>query len=89
MKQKHRILLIALITSVIITTIISGIILINTRQTERSHSAPQAFLMEGIVDDVSDEKPYLPYWQLSVIIVICFVILTTIFYIVIKKIKKV
>jgi len=87
MKEKHRILLMAVIISAIITSIISGIILINTRQTE-SLPQSQAFFMEGIVEDTLGNQPYVPYWQLGLISVICFVVFVIIFYFIIGKLKK-
>jgi hypothetical protein len=84
MNEKRKILLIALLISAIITAVITGLIYMNTRQTELPE--PQAFLMAGIVEDAFG--PYVPYWMLGLISIICFVALTLVFYLIVCKLKQ-
>ena len=84
MKGKQKNLVIAIVISLIITTIITGLIYLNTRQTDTSDSG---FLMSGIVEETLG-GPYVPWWLLSVIAMVCFVVLTLVFYFVIGFLQK-
>ena len=84
MKEKQKNLLIAIVISLIITTIITGLIYLNTRQTDTSDSG---FLMSGIVEETLG-GPYIPWWLLSVIAIICFIVITLISYFAIGFLHK-
>lgn len=88
MKEKQKVFLFAVIISTIITTCICGLIILSTSQTDCSELHSEAFLMEGIVGDVLNDRPFVPYWQIGLIAFICFIVLTLVFYYTIGKLKQ-
>ena len=84
MAEKQKILLVAMLISAIMTSIITGLIYINTRQTDLPDS--QDFLMSGIIEEIFG--PYVPFWMLGLISIICFVVLTVVFYFAVGKLKQ-
>ena len=71
------------IISAIVTGIIGYILLVFTKQHDSTE-----FLMYKMVGGILDDKPYLPYEQFYLILTVCFVVLTVIFYFIIAHIRK-
>ncbi len=86
MKIEWKTFCLSMIGSAILTGIVAIFLLVYTTQYQLAE--PQAFLMKDIVTGILDDGLYVPYWLLGVISLVCFVLLSIIFYFVIMKLKK-
>ena len=89
MKKKQKIIGYAFLLSIIITIIITTLIILNTKQTEfNSLPTPESFLMKDIIDSTANQKPYMPYFRIGFISIICFIASTLASYFIISRLEK-
>ena len=91
MKEKRKNLLLAMLFSAIVICLFVGLLYTTTIQKGESLSEPQAFLMEDIVSETLGDTSAID-WFFHMFyfleIIVCFVVLTLVFYFVIGHLRK-
>jgi Na+-translocating ferredoxin:NAD+ oxidoreductase RnfG subunit len=83
MKEKRKNLVMSLVISAIISGILAGVIYVNTVRYPLELPS-----IEEIGDASILNRLYVPFWLVILFSLVCFAVLTLIFYLVISKIKK-
>ncbi len=81
MKQKQKRLMIAFISSLIVTTFLTGLIWLYTAQQKIE---PQSYLMSDLIT----QQTYVSYWLLGIISITIFLILALLFYFFLQYFEK-